>query len=158
MKVWTALFALGAWTGAAHATSLDASCMSSDEIGDPNACSPVVGCIAARDEWFVGQAVGWDEGTLAATTSKGTICTGEWVSRNLAGLGQATFSCDDGTQGSVFFTYQDNVTGTAKGHGLTSDFRRVEFWSGLNIRDFIARETGEVDPTLMCGDAEVPIS
>jgi hypothetical protein len=80
------------------------------------------------------------------------------MSRNALGLGQATFSCDDGTTGTAFFTYQDSLTGTATGHGLTDRLGWVRVWSGHNIRQFVMNETGVVDPLLMCGDLAIPIS
>jgi hypothetical protein len=128
------------------------------EIGDPSSCSPVIACFEATGVYFVGRAIGWDRGTLAGTTSAGATCTGEWVSRNMLGVGQASFACDDGTSGTAFFTYQDGLTGTATGHGLSTPMGRLRVWSGDNIRQFLTDQTGEVDPQLFCGDVPIPMS
>ena len=39
------------------------------------------------------------------------------MSRNAFGLGQADVMCEDGRKGRVFYTYQDEYTGTAVGQG-----------------------------------------
>ena len=143
----------------AAAQTLDRSCgIDAPEIGDPLACSPVVACFEATGVYFIGRAIGWDRGTLAGTTSAGATCTGDWVSRNRLGVGQAGFACDDGTSGTVFFTYQDSLTGTATGQGLAAPLGRLRDWSGRNIRQILIAETGEIDPQLMCGDVPIPIS
>jgi hypothetical protein len=145
--------------GSAWAQEVDPSCeIGAAEIGDRDACSPIVACFESYGVYFTGRAIGWNEGTLAGKTSDGAVCTGNWMSRNALGLGQATFACDDGTMGTAFFTYQDSLTGTATGHGLTDRLGRVRVWSGHNIRQFVINETGAIDPLLMCGDHAIPIS
>jgi hypothetical protein len=149
---------LGAWPAPA-ADTVDMACaIGVTEIGDPSACSPVIACFEATGVYFVGRAIGWNRGTLAGTTSAGATCTGEWVSRNMLGVGQASFACDDGTSGTAFFTYQDSLTGTATGHGLSTPMGRLWVWSGNNIRQFLIDQTGEVDPQLFCGDVPIPMS
>jgi hypothetical protein len=143
----------------AAADPVDMDCaIGTSEIGDPSACSPVVACFEATGVYLTGRAIGWDRGTLAGTTSAGATCTGDWVSRNALGVGQATFTCDDGMSGTAFFTYQDSLTGTATGHGLASPLGRSRVWSGHNIRQFLIAETGRVDPQPLCGDVPIPIS
>lgn len=142
----------------AAAQSVDPGCgIGAPDIGSADACAPVVACFEETGVYFTGRAIGWDSGTLAGTTSAGATCTGDWVSRNSLGLGQAAFDCDDGTSGTAFFTYQDSLTGTATGHGLTNRFGRIRVWSGRNIVQFLRNETGEVDPELMCGERPIPI-
>lgn len=144
---------------AAIAQAIDPDCaVTDDKIGDPGACASFLGCFESSGTWFTGKAYGWNEGTLAATSSSGAICTGRWVSRNALGVGQAEFECDDGQSGTAFFTYQDGPTGTATGQGLSSDLGRIKVWSGNNIKAFLKAETGAVNPRLMCGDTEIPIS
>ncbi|MEM1066183.1 MAG: hypothetical protein AAGJ74_11840 [Pseudomonadota bacterium] len=143
----------------AMAQTLDPECtIGTADMGSPEACSPVVGCLERSGTYFTGRAIGWDEGTFAARSSSGAICTGEWVTRNAMGLGEAIFTCDDGTSGIAFFTYQDSYTGTATGQGMTDDLQRIRIWSGHNIKQFLRNQTGEVDPQLMCGDEVIPIS
>ncbi len=155
----SALVGFCAPAAAVAADPVDMSCdIGPAQVGDPAACSPVVACFEATGIHFTGRAIGWDRGTLAGTTSAGAICTGDWVSRNALGMGQATFACDDGTSGTALFTYQDSLTGTATGHGLSTPFGRLRVWSGHNIRQFLIAETGEVDPRLMCGETPIPIS
>lgn len=138
---------------------VDIACaIGATEVGDPSACSPVIACFEATGVHFIGRAIGWDRGTLAGTTSAGATCTGAWVSRNMLGVGQATFACDDGTSGTAFFTYQDSLTGTATGHGLSTPLGRLRVWSGHNIRQFLIAGTGEVDPQLICGEVAIPVS
>ena len=148
-----------AFPSALTAQTIDPDCtVTDDKIGEPTACSPFLGCFESTETWFTGKAYGWNEGTLAATTSSGAICTGKWVSRNALGVGQAEFECDDGQSGTAFFTYQDNETGTATGQGLSADLGKVRVWSGNNIQAFLKSQNGAVDQRLMCGDAEIPIS
>lgn len=74
------------------------------------------------------------------------------------GVGQADFSCDDGMIGRVFFTYQQEQTGTAQGVGETSTWDSLRVWSGRNIRQFVADEAGNLNGNLLCGDTSMPIS
>lgn len=150
---------LGGSLPAVAADRVDPSCaIGAAQVGDPSACAPVVACFESTGIHFTGRAIGWDRGTLAGVTSAGALCTGDWVSRNALGVGQATFACDDGTSGTAFFTYQDSLTGTATGHGLATPLGRLRVWSGHNIRQFLVADTGEIDPQLMCGDTPIPIS
>jgi hypothetical protein len=158
-KLWLTTLACALIASAAAAQEMDPSCeIGTAEIGDRDACSPVVACFESYGVHFTGRAIGWNEGTLAGKTSAGAVCTGNWMSRNALGLGQAIFACDDGTTGTAFFTYQDSLTGTATGHGLTDRLGRIRVWSGHNIRQFVINDTGTVDPLLMCGDLAIPIS
>ncbi len=80
-------------------------------------CVRVVACIGDEGVWFNGRAFGRGEGTFSGTTSMGLMCKGTWMSRNAFGLGQADVMCEDGRKGRVFYTYQDEYTGTAVGQG-----------------------------------------
>jgi len=80
-------------------------------------CVRVVACIGDEGVWFNGRAFGRGEGTFSGTTSTGLMCEGTWMSRNAFGLGQADVMCGDGRKGRVFYTYQDEYTGTAVGQG-----------------------------------------
>ena len=145
--------------GPAAAQTVDLGCAITDKTeARADACAAFVGCFTGSGTYFTGRAIGWNSGTLAAETSEGVFCTGTW--QNTGGLKPptASFECDNGESGLVVYTHQDPRTGTATGSGVTDRFRRVEIWSGNNIRQFLADETGEIDPKLMCGDAEIPIS
>jgi len=135
------------------------------EIGDcitqpgaPDSCTPLVACLEKTGVYFMGRAVGFNSGTLAGELSNGAFCTGEWVSRNLLGTGQADFTCDDGQWGRAYFTYLHMPTGTATGRGLTAQGHSVRVWAGHEIRAFLREETGEPDPKLFCDTQEIPIS
>ena len=80
-------------------------------------CVRVVACIGDEGVWFNGRAFGRGEGTFSGTTSTGLMCEGTWMSRNAFGLGQADVMCEYGRKGRVFYTYQDEYTGTAVGQG-----------------------------------------
>lgn len=129
----------------------------SGDMGDATFCAPILACLETSGVPFTGVAQGWDAGALFGTLGTGAVCTGDWRSRTRLGFGQARFSCDDGQAGTVLFTYQDSVTGTATGRGLTDKGEPVRAWSGHNIRAFLSAETGAVDPTLMCGGSEIPL-
>ena len=90
--------------------------------GDDANCVRVVACIGDEGVWFNGRAFGRGEGTFSGTTSTGLMCEGTWMSRNAFGLGQADVMCEYGRKGRVFYTYQDEYTGTAVGAG------RDAFW------------------------------
>lgn len=127
-------------------------------LGRADSCSPIVACMPGDGVYFVGRAVGWNSGTLAGETNTGVTCTGTWTVRNMVGLGQADFACDDGLEGSVIYYYQDSLTGTARGSGLTNRFGRVQGWSGHNIVPFLDARTGRVDGELMCGPEPMLLS
>lgn len=102
-------------------------------------CVTFVACIEETGEHFKGYALGHDAGTLAATSSLGASCTGNWW-RTLLGLGRAEFSCDDGRSGSSLYTWFDRDTGTAIGSGQFADGARARFWSGSDLERYF-RET-----------------
>ncbi len=125
--------------------------------GEPDNCVPVVGCIGDEGRYFVGEAVGWDAGTLAAETDDGLICSGRWQARTAIGAGQANFQCGDQLNGLVLFTYQDHVTGTTTGRGATNEGQGLRVWSGHNIRQYVEQQSGSVDAQLMCGSSLIPL-
>ena len=127
------------------------------EPGSSAYCAPLVGCFERDGRHFVGRAIGRNAGTLAGVLSTGALCTGTWVSRIVIGVGQADLRCDDGTAARIWFTYQDGLTGTATGRGLTIRGAPVRARSGRNIRAFLGSGGCAVDPGLFCGDAEIPI-
>jgi hypothetical protein len=126
--------------------------------GEPDNCAPLVACVEATGVYFMGRAVGHNAGTLAGELSNGAFCTGEWVSRNWLGTGQADFTCDDGQWGRAYFTYLHMPTGTATGRGLTNRGQSLRVWAGHEIRAFLRAETGAPDPKLFCNTQEIPIS
>ncbi len=128
------------------------------KTGKKSSCAPIIGCIPATGVFFSGRALGWNKGILAGTTSDGAVCTGDWVSRNALGLGASNIFCDNGVNAKVFFFYQDSLTGTATGHGITNSGNKIQVWAGQNIKAYISKETGQVDPKLLCGTTEIPIS
>ncbi len=123
--------------------------------GDPRDCVPIIACIGGK-LWFSGRARGAARGELAGFLSDGTACRGSWTSRNLLGFGQADVICADGRSARVFFTYQDERTGTAVGRGVTSAREQVKSWSGRHIRRFLAGRG--IAEELICGGEEIPIS
>lgn len=120
-------------------------------------CVLFVGCLGENGAYFTGRALGCTEGTLAVQTSVGVFCSGEWVSRNFLGVGQASFTCDNEETGVAVFTYQDKRTGTATGQGMTSHDRKLKVWTGDNIRQFLAFQSGNIRGDLLCSNVAVPI-
>jgi len=110
-----------------------------------------------EDSYFVGRAIGWDEGTLSGVTNTGVSCIGTWQVTGL-GVGLARFACDDGLEGRLVYYYQDGETGTTHGRGLISGFGQIEAWSGHNIRQFLDLTGRRVDGELMCGATQMLIS
>ena len=125
--------------------------------GHMDSCARIVACVSPPTMVFVGRGFGWNHGTITGDLD-GVPCTGRWVSRNFLGLGQAEMRCGNGLTGTVLFTYQDSLTGTATGRGMTNRGQMIRVWSGNNIRAFLSRETGRPDARLMCGEREIPIS
>lgn len=133
-----------------------ASCL---EIqGSPDNCVPILACMAGDGVYISGHAIGWNEGTIGGTTNTGVSCLGTWTSRGILGTGMVQFQCEDGVSGTVIFYYQDSLTGTTTGRGLTSDMGRVTGWSGHHLRDYFDAETGEIDATPFCGDVPILMS
>ena len=94
---------------------------------DDSNCVRVVACIGDEGVWFNGRAFGRGEGTFSGTKSTGLMCEGTWMSRNAFGLGQADVMCEDGRKGRVFYTYQDEYTGTAVGQARCILGKRSKF-------------------------------
>lgn len=126
--------------------------------GSDESCAPLVACIGVNSVYFTGRALGWDSGLVTGTSNAGFSCIGTWKYQNMFGLGQARLACKNGMQGIVYFTAIDNLTGTVTGHGATSDGQPIRVWSGHNIQQFLAGETGDVNARLMCGHVEIPLS
>lgn len=127
-------------------------------VGSPDSCSPLVACMPGQGVYFIGRAIGWNTGVLGGYTSTGVACRGTWTTRNMLGLGEANFECDDGLSGTVYFYSIDGLTGTAEGSGLTNGLGRIHGWSGHNIAQFLDPETGHVDGALMCGPTPMLLS
>ena len=125
--------------------------------GQMDSCVPIVACLIGEDVYFVGQALGWNSGTFAGRTNAGFSCYGTWTARNIANVGQAELECDNGRTGGALFVSQDNMTGTATGHGTMSNGTGLQMWSGRNIQQFIINQTGNVNARLMCGEVEIPL-
>ena len=90
-------------------------------------CVRVVACIGYEGVWFNKRAFGRGEGTFSGTTSMGLMCEGTWMSRNAFGLGQTDVQCEDGRKRRVFYTYQDEYTGTAVGQGAMHSGEKIKF-------------------------------
>ncbi len=65
------------------------------------------------------------------------------MSRNAFGLGQADVMCEDGRKGRVFYTYQDEYTGTAVGQGAMHSGAKIKIWSGTNVLEYLRGDTRE---------------
>jgi hypothetical protein len=131
---------------------------SCDLTADQDNCNRVVACVGGDGLWFNGRAFGRGDGTFSGALSDGTTCEGTWMSRNMLGLGQADVVCADGTKGRVYYTYQDEYTGTAVGNGLMSDGREIRIWSGNNVLAYLKGQTGEAVATLPCTPEGIPMS
>ncbi len=126
--------------------------------GSPESCAPVVACMPGDGVYFVGRAIGWNEGTLEGETNTGVACRGSWSVGETLRFGRVRFECDDGIAGRIVYHYQDPQTGTARGTGLISGFGRVRAWSGNNIVQFLDRTESRVDGDLMCGETPMLLS
>ena len=118
--------------------------------GDDSNCVRVVACIGDQGVWFNGLAFGRGEGTFSETTSTGLMCGGTWMSRNAFGLGLGDITCENGQKGRVFYTYQDESTGTAVGQGAMYSGERIKIWSGTNVLEYLRGDTGELIAYLPC--------
>ncbi len=141
-------------SGAANAQTMT-SCSLTD---DQKNCNRVVACVGDDGLWFNGRAFGRGEGTFSGTLSDGTNCGGDWVSRNLFGVGEAHITCEDGQKGTVFYTYQDAYTGTALGQGVMLNGDAIRIWSGNNVLEYLKAQTGERIALLPCSGGDIPIS
>jgi hypothetical protein len=113
-------------------------------------CVRVVACIGNEGAWFNGRAFGRGEGTFSGTTSTDLMCERTWMSCNAFGLGQADVMCEDGSKGRVFYTYQDEYTGTAVGQGAMHSGEKIKIWSGTNVLEYLRGDTGEHIAYLPC--------
>ncbi|MGP9803697.1 hypothetical protein [Paracoccus sp. NSM] len=118
---------------------------------DDSSCSRVVACLGDEGRWFHGRALGRGRGEVLGVTSDGAQCRGQWAERGLLGLGQASVTCQDGTEVGVLFTYQDRFSGTATGRGTTRDGTAVQVWAGQHVLSWLESETGRPLGLLPCG-------
>lgn len=131
---------------------------SCDLTTDQDNCNRVVACVGDDGLWFNGRAFGRGSGAFSGLLSDGTACHGTWTARNFLGLGQADVTCADGQRGRVFYTYQDEFTGTALGQGQMTDGRTIRMWSGTNVLGFLKGQTGAPVATLPCTPSGIPMS
>src|SRR6056300_517622 len=99
-------------------------------------CVRVVACIGDEGVWFNGRAFGRGEGTFSGTTSMGLMC-------------------EDGRKGRVFYTYQDEYTGTAVGQGAMHSGAKIKIWSGTNVLEYLRGDTGERIAYLPCDGGSI---
>lgn len=125
---------------------------------DQNSCSRVLACVGDQGRWFHGRAFGRGSGTVTGRMNDGTACEGSWTQRGFMGFGQATVSCEDGSEVGVLYTYQDEWTGTVTGRGQTADGEAVQVWSGQNVLEYFDNQTGVVPGTLPCDSGVLYIS
>lgn len=125
---------------------------------DAQSCSRVLACIGDQGRWFHGRSFGRGEGTLAGVTNDGVNCSGEWVSHNSMGLGQADVVCDDGMTVSVIYYYQNEYNGTVLGRGLSNRNDVVQAWSGDHVLDYFRDGSPTRQAALKCGSYDIPLS
>ena len=113
-------------------------------------CVRLLACIGRDGRWFRGRALGRGTGRLSGRVNDGVTCEGAWTSRNKMGLGQADVACSDGMRASVFFYYQDEYTGTAKGRGLSNRGDVITSYSGQHVLDYLTPD-GKRHAVLPCG-------
>ena len=77
------------------------------------------------------------------------------MARNAFGLGQAYVMCEVGRKGRVFYTYQDEYTGTAVGQGAMHSGEKIKIWSGTNVLEYLRGDTGERNAYLPCDGGSV---
>ncbi|MGR3502009.1 hypothetical protein [Pseudaestuariivita sp.] len=124
-------------------------------------CVRVLACIGHEGVHFDGQARGWDTGEVLGQLSTGAPCAGTWTSGGLFGTGHSILTCEGGMRAQVLYHTLHNETGTVEGSGIDSLGRRIQVWTGLNVLEFLEKETGKL-ATLPCGtgrnQVDVPIS
>lgn len=125
---------------------------------DSSSCSRILACIGEDGRWFHGRAFGRGAGTLAGVTDDGVTCSGDWVTQNAFGLGQADVTCSDGMTVTVYYDYQDYYTGTAMGRGLSNRGQMVQSWSGDHVLSYFADGKPLSTARLRCGSHDIPIS
>ena len=94
-----------------------------------SACSltlPVRGQVQNSDETFTGSATGYMDrsGNLSITSSKGTVCSGDFVYVTLR-TGEGVFTCNDGRSGPFRFVStgsRGTGYGSLGGQNLTFTF------------------------------------
>lgn len=125
---------------------------------DNSSCTRVLACIGDEGRWFHGRSFGRGSGWLTGTTDDGVTCTGNWVSQNTFGLGQADVTCSDGMAVTVYYFYQDPYTGTATGRGLSNRGDLVQSWSGTHVLSNFAQGRPTAQARLRCGAHDIPLS
>ena len=97
-------------------------------------------------------------GVFEGTADDGIACHGTWTNSNALGLGQADMICDDAMTGVVYYTLQDDYTGTGIGRGTTSTGDTIQSWTGEHVIEFFKRASPSAQAVLKCGDTSIPIS
>ena len=117
-------------------------------------CVRFVACIEETGEHFSGHALGHDDGALAATSSLGASCAGNWW-RTRLGFGRADFACDDGRSGGALYTWFEPETGTAIGTGVFADGARARFWSGSDLECYFRETAPDEVRRMKCRPADM---
>ena len=55
----------------------------------------------------------------------------------------------------VFYTYQDEYTGTAAGQGAMHSGEKIKIWSGTNVLEYLRGDTGERIAYLPCDGGHI---
>ena len=125
---------------------------------DNTSCSRIFACLGDQGRWFQGRAFGRGTGVFEGTADDGIACHGTWTNSNALGLGQADMICDDAMTGAVYYTLQDDYTGTGIGRGTTSTGDTIQSWTGEHVIEFFKRASPSAQAVLKCGDTSIPIS
>ena len=125
---------------------------------DETSCSLNFACLGDEGRWYKGRAIGRGTGVLDGVTSDGAACIGTWTNSNAVNVGQADFTCNDGTAGTVIYLLQDGETGTAIGKGMTTKDAPIQAWSGEHVIEFLKKSSLTDEAQLQCGDHSIPIS
>jgi hypothetical protein len=125
---------------------------------DETSCSLNFACLGDQGRWYQGRAIGRGTGVLDGVTSDGAKCSGTWTNSNAASVGQADFSCDDGTTGTAYYFLQDGYTGTAIGRGMTGKDEPIQAWSREHVIEFLKKGSLDGQARLQCGEYSIPIS
>ncbi len=154
----TVFLVLALQCAAAQDQPADDTAKTCEMTDDQKNCVRILACIGDDGTWFNGRAIGRGTGRLVGVTNTGSSCKGVWTSHNFLGLGQADVSCDDGMTTTIFYTYQDEYTGTAIGRGKSNTGKMIKVWSGLNVLDYLrGADTSSPIITLPCGTQSIPI-
>ncbi|MEM7438089.1 MAG: hypothetical protein AAF393_00715 [Pseudomonadota bacterium] len=125
-------------------------------IEDEANCTYFAGCITPNDDWFRGEARGWDGGKVTLNLNSGVTCEGDWDFRSAVDSGSTQVTCSDGERFELSFFLRGEDGTAMSGNGITKTSRRITIYGGPGAADYLRTRTDtDNKPEFSCGGVTI---